>query len=91
MKTLTEIIILTLKGEQSDATIYWDTQDQSNIGPAFRMEGDSGALNVTGWAHVSGRALANDEAIGYNVSDYFTAGAYRGPDANGIYPMMELA
>jgi len=69
--------------------IYWDRQDPRDEGPAFRRKDDSGALELSGWAHVSGRNVEDAEVAGYNLRDYFRAnGAYQGPDQDGIYPVL---
>lgn len=79
---LHEQIEAAVKGEKSDATIYWDRQDTTNVGPAYRCGQESGSLTHTGWS---------GDAAGYNIADYFCGpdGAYRGPDKDGIYPILE--
>jgi len=80
----------------SEVEIYWDSQDRSNPGPAYREttgekdQRESGPLELRGWAHVSGRKVEEAEVLGYNLSDYFTGadGAYAGPDQDGIYPIL---
>lgn len=78
------------KGEKSTATLYWDSQDPRNVGPAYRCGDESGSLTVEGWQHINGNPPADDEIQGYNIADYFTGpdGAYRGPDSDGIYPIL---
>lgn len=86
-----EIIAAALKSKTAaDVVLYWDTQDSANVGPAYQTKDDSGALELTSWAHVSGRNIEEAEVLGYNIADYFTGadGAYAGPDQNGIYPVL---
>lgn len=90
-----EIIASALKTTYSpNVVLYWDKQDPQNPGPAYRLSrdngGESGSLDVTGWAHVSGRKVEESEVAGYNIADYFTGadGAYAGPDQDGIYPVL---
>jgi hypothetical protein len=84
-----------LRGEPSDIEIYWDASDPQDPGPAWRTPGDerggceSGPLDVCGWASLYDDTV-RQHIEGYQVAHYFDGhGAYRGPDAEGIYPDME--
>jgi hypothetical protein len=101
----TEAIEAALKGETSDAVIYWDKQDASNEGPAFRREStqESGALEFLGWAATDGRkydviydGLGSQRVKlgeGYFLGEYFKGrdAAYIGPDSDGVYPILTEA
>ena len=97
MKTLKELIEALKSTTSPDVLIYWDRQDRNNEGPAYRVttgeinQRESGALDLAGWAHVSGRKVEDSEVVGYNVGDYFglSGGEYKGPDQDGIYPVLE--
>lgn len=69
-------------------TIYWDTQDSSNIGPAYRTHsGESGGLEFTGWACLDG---SEPDTEGYLLEYFFgDDGVYLGPDQHGVYPVFE--
>ena len=82
-----DMIDAVLAGERIDGvTIYWDSSDPQNVGPAYRIEradgrSASGSLNFGCWSA--------DGCDGYQLEDYFDGnGAYRGPDADGVYPEM---
>lgn len=81
----TELITEALKNPATKGiTLYWDKQDASNEGPAYRTESESGALELLRW---------EGDAQGMNVEDYFRGpdGAYLGPDADGVYPVLIAA
>jgi hypothetical protein len=76
-----------LRGEPSKATVYWDRQDETNEGPAFRCGQESGPLDLSGW--MSGGRHVTDER-GYDLSAYFNRdGSYKGPDCYGVFPNLE--
>lgn len=66
---------------RNSITIYWDEQDKSNQGPAYRVAGgESGALELLMW---------EGDAKGMHLEDFFRHnGAYSGPDADGVYPVL---
>lgn len=70
-------------------TLYWDAQDSSDEGPAYRLADNagSGALEMDGWACTDG---SEPDVQGYELAAYFLHnGEYAGPDQYGVYP--ELA
>lgn len=78
-----------LWGDESPAVLYWDTQVPGDPAPAYRVGDESGRLYFDGWAATDGRDVRG-EVDGYNLGDYFDGpnGAYRGPDRDGIYPLL---
>lgn len=69
-------------GKPSSITIYWDSQDSENIGPAYRGKSESGPLHFDRWSN------GKPHIAGYNYGDYFdAAGCYLGPDDYGVYPI----
>lgn len=84
-----EQIDRALQGLDSEATIYWDTQDPNNTGPAFRCGDTSGALEFHSWQQYNG--LTTDHIEGYCVADYFDHdGRYLGLDVGGVYPILTV-
>lgn len=80
--TTAELIEAALKDSTtSGITLYWDTQDPSNVGPAYRTADESGALELLRW---------EGDATGMNVEDFFRGpdGAYLGPDQDGVHPVL---
>lgn len=82
--TFAERLAAQLRGEDCGIVIYWDDQDASNPGPAYRDDREpvngSGQLDFVRWSA---------EAEGYNLGDYFPgAGLYAGPDQHGVYPVL---
>ena len=72
-----------LQGRPSSAVIYWDRQDPSNVGPAYRFEGESGVLEFIEWSN------GESSMVGYELPNYFGRdGSYKGPDCDGIYPIL---
>lgn len=87
------IIDQALRGEDTgsyDVTIYWDSQDSGNEGPAYRVidasgHEESGALDFRGWDSTTDDC----DSQGYALTDYFAIlGEYQGPDQCGIYPRL---
>lgn len=83
------IIDQALRGEATpghSVTIYWDGQDPNNGGPAYRIvdaagHEESGALHHRGWSA--------DDTDGYYLTEYFgPTDEYRGPDQDGVYPIL---
>lgn len=63
------------------ASVYWDSKDPANPGPAYRTADGSGPLEFEKWS-------TDIEADGYNIGDFFDKdGCYLGPDQHGIYPI----
>lgn len=80
--TTNEAINSAAAGQDSTVEIYWDSQDPSDAGVAYRFTdgSDSGPCEFVRWSA--------DDADGYNIGDYFDAdGRYQGPDADGVYPV----
>jgi cytolysin (calcineurin-like family phosphatase) len=87
--TIANLIAAALKDTTTEGiTIYWDSQDSENEGPAWRTETESGALEFRGWTAEDKRNATPDVVEGYNVSDYFRSGRYLGPDQYGVYPIL---
>ena len=85
MSKTTERINTVASGQSvNGVAIYWDSAATGNEGPAYRDGGESGALELAGWAG-DADGTENDT---YQISDYFGAdGVYRGPDQHGVYPI----
>lgn len=70
----------------SPITIYWDSQNKNNPGPAYRDEktGESGSLEFAGWSD----GASGD--TGRHLEDYFRGpdGSYLGPDCDGVFPIL---
>ena len=66
--------------DEHDVKIWWDVD-----GPAWRSFADSGPLEFDEWSD-------GDDHDGCNVGDFFGGqdGEYLGPDADGIYPVLEV-
>lgn len=90
--TLDERISETLHGRKL-LTIWWDTQDPNNEGPAYMdgPGGESGPLHHIAWARADGRPLAERDVDGYLLEAYFSGPdrEYIGPDQDGVYPVLE--
>jgi hypothetical protein len=85
-------IVLALRGKPSAATLLWEVQNPSKEGPVYRIGKDSGLLKFVGWAHVSGRTLSEDEAVGQDIRTFFEGpdSSYTGPDPMGVHPLLKL-
>jgi hypothetical protein len=64
-----------------EVLIYWDDQNADDAGAAYRTTaGESGPLHFEGWSSA--------DANGYELAHYFDSqGEYKGPDADGVYPI----
>ncbi|NBW12075.1 MAG: hypothetical protein EBR82_28995 [Caulobacteraceae bacterium] len=62
-------------------TLYWDRQDPSNEGPAYRTDHESGPLHFLGW---------EGDGTGMELAAFFRGpdGIYLGPDDDGTYPVL---
>ena len=86
-----DAISAALRGEDSPAVIYWDTQDPANPGPAYRRTDceESGALDFVKWGANEPANCTPDVTDGYQLEYYFgTDGAYKGPDDFGVFPVL---
>lgn len=83
-------IALALVGKSSQASLFWEKQNPSKEGPVYHIGKETGLLEFVRWTHVSGRSVAETEIHGKRLRDFFTgpSGSYRGPDTNGIYPLL---
>lgn len=82
--TTNEAIKAAAAGQDSPVEIYWDTQDPSNPGAAYRYTdgSDSGACEFVEWSN------GEQEYGGIYVGEYFDGeGRYQGPDSEGVYPV----
>ena len=79
---INELIEAALKNPATKGiTLYWDRQDSANEGPAYRTSDDSGSLELLRW---------EGDAAGMHLENFFRGpdGAYLGPDADGVYPVL---
>ena len=85
-------ITLALLGKPSAAILFWERLNPSSEGAVFRLGKDCGLLAFIGWAHVSGRAVTEQEIAGKKVRNFFNGveGGYTGPDKQGVYPAFKL-
>jgi hypothetical protein len=68
-------------------TLYYDTQDPADPGPAYRTAEEGGALELCGW----GGPADGTEDSSYRIGEFFgDDGAYRGPDNEGVYPLFRM-
>jgi hypothetical protein len=78
-----------LRGEESSVRIYWDDGDPQNEGPACEdARGERDPLDFVCWASVNDN-VKRPNIEGYQIVHFFDEhGDYRGPDNDGIYPVM---
>ncbi len=84
---------LALLGKPSATTVSWATANPSEEGAVYSLGLQCIPLDFVRWAHVSGRAVADDVAAGRDLRAYFRGfnDSYTGPDKDGIYPLMKPA
>jgi hypothetical protein len=84
MKTI-EAINAAAAGHASPVEIYWDSQDKTNVGVAYRYTdgSDSGSCEFVAWSAI---------CDGYELGNFFDGdGQYLGPDCDGIYPLFGVS
>jgi hypothetical protein len=84
-------IALALLGRAAAASLSWERQNPSQEGAVFRLGEECGLLKFVRWAHVSGRAVPEQEAAGKKIRGFFAGpdNSYSGPDRDGIYPLLK--
>lgn len=82
-------IALALRGQASAASLSWVTYNPGKEGAVFRLGKEYGPLEFVQWAHVSGRAVSDQETARKNPSAFFNGpdASYSGPDQDGIHPV----
>jgi hypothetical protein len=86
-------LCLALLGRPSSTAISWVTANPSEEGVVASLGRHRHPLDFVRWANVSGRLVADEQAAGRNLRDYFRGwnNSYTGPDKDGIYPLLRLA